>query len=62
MIKYVLVIWLITPDNYTDYAEFNTYRECEEKRTQVFKALMQAESKMNVNCRVRYTSESRNNK
>jgi len=59
VIKYVLIIWLITPDNYADYAEFNTYRECEEKRAQVLKALIQAESKMNVNCRVRFTSEPR---
>jgi len=59
MIKYVLIIWLGTMENYAEYAEFNSYKECEEKRTQVLKALTQAQSQMNVNCRARYTLEGK---
>jgi len=59
MIKYVLIIWLGTIDNFADYAEFYSYKECEEKRAQVLRALIQAQSQMNLTCRIRYTMEEK---
>ena len=49
--KWFLAIWLITPDNYAAYSEFKTLQQCQDKKTQVEKALSQAESKMKVDCR-----------
>lgn len=49
--KWVLIIWLASPDNYTIYERFNTEKECIEKRETVTKALRQAESKMQLLCR-----------
>ena len=54
MIKYVLILWLGTTDNFTDYSEFKTMKECEAKKEQITKALRQANSELKVQCRVRY--------
>ena len=49
--NWVLIIWLGTPSNYTVYDTFKTMEECAAKQETVYKALKQAESKMNVTCR-----------
>ena len=49
--KWVLIIWLVTPDNYTIYQKFNTENECIEKKELVSRALRQADSKMQLICR-----------
>jgi hypothetical protein len=49
--NWFLAIWLITPSNYAVYSEFKTLQQCQEKKMQIEKALLQAESKMKVDCR-----------
>jgi hypothetical protein len=49
--KWVLIIWLGTPSNYTVYQEFKTVEECSAKQETIYKALKQANSKMNLTCR-----------
>jgi hypothetical protein len=59
MIKFVLIVWVGSVTNYADYSEFNTLRECEEKRQQVAKALTLAESNFRVECVIRPTEEKK---
>jgi len=59
MVKFVLIVWVGTVSNFADYSEFNTMAECEEKRQQVAKALLMAESNFRVECKVRYTEEKK---
>ena len=50
---WVLIIWLNTPSNFTIYERFGTMEQCVSKRETVSKALIQANSKMNIECRKR---------
>jgi len=49
--KWALVIWALSADNFTVYERFQTVEECLEKRETVTKALQQANSKMQLSCR-----------
>jgi len=49
--KWVLIIWLGTQNNYTVYESFETSEQCFQKKDLVTKALQQVESKMNLTCR-----------
>jgi len=49
--KWALVIWALSPDNFTVYDRFPTVEECLEKRASVVKALKQANSEMQLSCR-----------
>lgn len=51
--EWVLVIWLASSNNFTIYEKFHTQEACLEKRTIVSKALNQANSKMQTECRTR---------
>ena len=44
--KWALVIWALSADNFTVYEKFQTVEECLEKRETVTKALQQANSKL----------------
>ncbi len=48
---WALVIWALSPDNFTVYDRFQTVEQCLEKRQSVVKALKQADSKMQLSCR-----------
>jgi predicted aconitase len=58
--KWVLIIWLGTPSNYTVYDTFKTMEECATKQETIFKALKQADSKMNLTCREYRPSDKKN--
>ena len=49
--KFILVIWLVTPSNFAEYDRFTTLNLCIEKMQMVQKALKQANSEMVVECR-----------
>lgn len=49
--KWFLIIWLGSPSNFAVYGEFNTFKDCVEKQTMVNKALTQANSKMQTECK-----------
>jgi len=49
--KWALVIWALSADNFTVYERFQTVEDCLDKRTMVMKALHQADSKMQLSCR-----------
>ena len=51
--NWVLIVWLSTPNNFTVFDRFSTIEDCLAKKEIVIKALSQAESKMNVDCRKR---------
>ena len=51
--KWVLIIWLADPSNFTVYETFDTVNRCTDKKQSVTKALSQAKSKMQVECRQR---------
>ena len=59
MIKFVLIVWVGSVSNFADYSEFNTMAECEEKRQQVAKALLMAESSFRVECVTRPVEEKK---
>lgn len=46
--NWVLIVWLSTPNSFTVFDRFSTIEECLAKKETVVKALLQAESKMNV--------------
>ena len=48
---WALFIWLGTTSNFAVYQEFKTFEQCLDKQFLVQRALKQADSKMNVNCR-----------
>ena len=58
--NWVLIIWLGTPSNYTVYEEFKTMKECAAKQETIYKALKQAESKMQLTCRESRLSDKTN--
>ena len=58
--KWVLIIWLGTPSNYTVYDTFKTMEECAAKQETIFKALKQADSKMQLTCREFRLSDKKN--
>ena len=58
--NWVLIIWLGTPSNYTVYEEFKTMQECAAKQETIYKALKQAESKMQLTCRESRLSDKTN--
>lgn len=49
--KWVLIIWIGSSSNYTVYDTFKTMEECAIKQETIFKALKQADSKMQLTCR-----------
>lgn len=49
--KWALVIWALSSDNFTVYERFPSVDQCLEKRESVMKALSQVDSKMKVTCR-----------
>ena len=49
--KWVHIIWLGSTNNYAVYDTFKTVEECAAKQETIFKALKQADSKMNLTCR-----------
>lgn len=49
--KFILVIWFITPTNFAEYDSFNSLNECISKLQTVEKALTQAQSTMKAECR-----------
>jgi hypothetical protein len=51
--KWVLIIWLADPSNFTVYETFDTINRCIDKKQSVTKGLSQAGSKMQVECRQR---------
>lgn len=51
--KFALVIWLASTNQYTIYQKFPTMEACLEKQQTVVAALTQAESKMRTECRGR---------
>lgn len=51
--KWLLLIWYITPNNFAIYEEFNSLEKCVEKRLMVEKALKQSNSDMKVECRAK---------
>jgi len=51
--KWVLVIWLTTSNDYSVYEKFRSEEECLSKQKTVSAALQQADSKMQVECRTR---------
>ena len=48
--KFILVIWLVTPANFAEYETFSTSEKCQDKLQMVKKALKQAESTMQAEC------------
>jgi len=48
--KFILVIWLVTPSNFAEYDSFSTSEKCLEKLHMVKRALKQAESTMQAEC------------
>ena len=49
--KWALVIWALSADNFTIYEKFATVDQCLEKRESVMKALKQVDSNMKLSCR-----------
>lgn len=48
--KFILVIWLVTPNNFAEYDSFKSLEGCVEKLRMVQRALKQAESTMVAEC------------
>jgi len=48
--KFILVIWLVTPSNFAEYDSFKTLDSCVDKLRMVQRALKQAESLMVAEC------------
>lgn len=51
MLKYILVVWFVTPSNFAIHTEFDNEKACEEKKQQLQRALAQAKSNMQTECR-----------
>jgi hypothetical protein len=51
--EWALVIWLASPTNFTIYEKFQSEKMCQEKMVTVQKALIQSQSKMQIDCRKR---------
>jgi hypothetical protein len=51
--KWALVIWLASANQFTIYESFDSVEQCLAKKETVTKALKQAESKMQINCQQR---------
>jgi predicted aconitase len=58
--KWVLIIWLGSTNNYAVYETFKTVEECAAKQETIYKALKQAESKMQLTCREYRPSDKKN--
>jgi hypothetical protein len=50
--NWVLIIWLGTPSNFTIFEKFPNEKACIEKQVTLNKALNQAGSKMQTECRL----------
>lgn len=49
--KFLLVVWLINPSNFAVHEQFETEKQCIEKRELLNRALAQVRSELIAECR-----------